>query len=481
MFDSLRTFLRGGGGAAGVSGGGGASLPKIQARYEAGSSTRRTAGWAPPDSGPIAATATAPTIRARARDAYRNDGLARQIIESWLADAIGWGPTPRSLARDAAVRDRIHDLWSRWAETAGAGGEDLLAVVYCAIREALVSGEVFVRLRARRPEDGLVVPLALEVIDPARMPFDLTRDLPDGGRIVQGVEHDAIGRVAAYHVLDRAPGEPGAGDLTPRRIPASAMLHVFDAERPGQVRGVSILATALPRLRLLDAWSDATLLRAQLGNMLVAFHRGASVDGENSPWTGLPADRDAEGRQTIRLEPGTFQELDPGEEVSWSDPPDPPANQSFARDQVRLACIAAGVPPEVVTFDWNGANDRLARVTLNGWRRKVEAYRWGVIVPRLLRPVWRAWIGSSGLALPVDDPNAARATWRAHAWPYTHPVQDVTATTAAIKAGLTSLSAAVAEASGEDAETVLAQIAADLARADALGVKLDSDARQGKP
>ncbi|MBX7185021.1 MAG: phage portal protein [Vicinamibacteria bacterium] len=457
-------------------------MPKVQARvdYEAGSQTRRTRGWNPPDSGPVAATSTAPTIRARSRDAHRNDGVARQIVEAWVDDVVGWGLTPRSLAREAAVRDRVHSLWSEWAETAGAAGEDFAALTSVVVREVLAAGECFVRFRPRKPEDKLVVPLALEVIDASRVPFDLTRTI-EGGTIAQGIERDLLGRVVAYHVLDVVPGEPlpANGASEPRRIPAAAMLHVFDQERPGQVRGVSALATALNRLRLLDAWSDAVLLRQQLANLYVAFRTGSSSSDDASPWTGQPpAETDSSGRPIVALEPGIFEELGLGEEVKFSDPPDPPANQSFGQDQLRIACIAAGVPPEVVTHNWSGANDRLARVILNAWRRRVERFRWSVLVPRLLRPIWKTWIGASALQLPVDDPGARRATWRAHAWPYVHPVQDVSATVGSIKAGLTSLSAAVAEASGEDAETVLAQIAADNARADSLGLSLDSDGRK---
>lgn len=458
-------------------------VPKVQARYEAGSvGSRRTIGWNPPDSGPVTATATAPTIRARSRDAHRNDGAARQIIEAWVDDTVGWGFTPRSMAREAAVRDRVHSLWSEWAETAGSAGEDFAALTSTVVREVLAAGECFVRLRPRKAEDGLAVPLALEVIEAARVPFDLTQTV-DGGTITQGVERDLLGRVVAYHVADFTPGEPmpAGASATPRRIPAAVMLHVFDQERPGQVRGVSALATALPRLRLLDAWSDAVLLRQQLANLYVAFRTGSSgTDTDVSPWTGQATDTDTSGRPIVALEPGIFEELGLGEEVKFSDPPDPPSNQSFGKDQLRLACIAAGVPPEVATHDWGAANDRLARVVLNAWRRRVERFRWSVIVPRLLRPIWKTWMAASGLSLPTDDPGAKRATWRAHAWPYVHPVQDVTATVGAIKAGLTSLSAAVAEASGEDAETVLAQIAADNTRADAHGLRLDSDGRQAK-
>ncbi len=452
--------------------------PRIQARFDSGTTgSHRTRGWNPPDLGAVAATSTAPIIRSRARDGFRNDSLARQIVETWIDDVCGWGFVPRSSSRDASVRSRVNALWETWSETAGAAGEDFAGLTAAVVRSVLVDGEAFVRLRTRRPEDGLVVPLAIELIDSARIPFELTEQL-EGGSIVQGIERDLLGRVTAYYVLDTSPGEPSPANAStgPRRIPAASMLHVFDAERPGQVRGVSILATALPRLRMLDGWHDATLLRQQLANLFAGFVTSAvTPDGmDASVLTGRAADATQDGRPVVELEPGILQELAAGEKVEFSDPPDPPRAQDFGREQARLACLSAGVPLEVVTGDWGGANDRIARVTLNAWRRRIERFRWSTVVPQLLRPVWSAWTQRAGLGLDVADRGA---TWRAHAWPYVHPVQDVQASIAAIRGGLTSLGAVVAEASGEDSETVLEAIAADNRLADELGLRLDSDGR----
>ena len=455
--------------------------PPIQARYDSGTTgSRRTRGWNPPDLGAVAATSTGPIIRARARAAFRNDSLARQIIEAWTDDVCGWGFVPRSSSSDAATRDDVHRLWELWAETAGSVGEDFAAVIATAVRAVLLDGEVFLRLRPRKREDKLPVPLALELVDPARVPHDMTQTLDgEGGDVVQGIEHDQLGRVTAFHVFDRAPGEPVPSNVSAklRRIPATAMVHIFDSERPGQVRGVSVLATALPRLRMLDGWHDAVLLRQQLGNLFAGFVTNpATPEGmDASVLTGRAPDATQDGRPVVELEPGILQELAAGEKVEFSDPPDPPRSQDFGREQGRLACLAAGVPLEVATHDWSRQNDRIARVTLNAWRRRVERFRWSVVVPRLLRPIWAGWMRVSGLGLAVAD---QRATWNAHAWPYVHPVQDVQATVAAVRSGLTSLSSAVAEASGEDGETVLREIAADNALADELGLRLDSDGRR---
>ncbi len=464
---------------------GGRSI-RAQAAYEAGTppTNRRAAGWSTSEPGPIAATIqNAAAIRARARHAWRNDALARQIAETWVSECVGWGPVPRPLARDAATRNRLSADWAEWSERVASDGSDFATLVATVVRGVVVDGEAFVRLRARRPEDRLVVPLQLEVIDPGRVPFT-TQDLPAGGRIVGGVEFDAIGRVVAFHVNDHSPGDPipAGASPTPRRIPADQVLHVADLALPGQVRGVSMLATSLLKLRQIDLLADAVLMRTQVANLFAGFvERPAglgSAESHLNALTGAEEDTDSLGRELVALEPGIVQELAPGEKLEFNDPPAPPAVDGFLLEQMRLAAMGAGVPLEVLTGDWRGANDRVARVVLHGWRRRVEQFRWSVLTPRLLRPVWNAWLKASGISQPSEDEGWQRAAWRHHAWPYIHPVQDVNATVAAIRSGLTSLSAAIAEASGEDAEAVLSAIAEDNRRADALGLALDSDPRQ---
>ena len=149
----------------------------------------------------------------------------------------------------------------------------------------------------------------------------------------------------------------------------------------------------------------------------------------------------------------------------------------------RAAGAAVGVPLEAFTHRWGATNDRLARVVLNQYRRRVHRLIWSIVVPQFLRPVWREWfrlaLFAPGVPVPSAEDALGRVTFAPHAWPYVHPVQDVAAYQAAIRAGLTSRAAAVSE-TGEDTEVIDAQQAADNERADALKLAYDSDGRQTK-
>ncbi|MFP3624426.1 phage portal protein, partial [Burkholderia sp. SIMBA_051] len=76
-----------------------------------------------------------------------------------------------------------------------------------AARAFFGDGEVLVRRRLRRPDDGLPVPLQLQVLEGDLLPVEKNELRPDGGEIINGVEYDGDDRRVAYHLLRRHPGE----------------------------------------------------------------------------------------------------------------------------------------------------------------------------------------------------------------------------------------------------------------------------------
>jgi lambda family phage portal protein len=110
----------------------------------------------------------------------------------------------------------------------------------------------------------------------------------------------------------------------------------------------------------------------------------------------------------------------------------------------------------------------------------------GVIVHQLCRPIWNAWLDQAvlegSLVLPAyaSDAKVRRdyqaCKWIPQGWQWVDPLKEADAMKAAIRCGLMSRSEAIS-ANGYDAEDVDREIAADNARADGLGLVLDSDPR----
>lgn len=64
-----------------------------------------------------------------------------------------------------------------------------------------MAGAVFVRIRPLRVEDGLTVPLQLQMLPSEMLPLHETGVARNGNAIRQGIEFDRIGRRVAYHFL----------------------------------------------------------------------------------------------------------------------------------------------------------------------------------------------------------------------------------------------------------------------------------------
>lgn len=475
----------------GVSAKNSVASPPTTSAFEAGSQTRRTLGWRAPTVSPnTAILGNLALLRDRSRTATRNDGYAKGAIDKLVYNLIGWGIKPLSKAESPAFRKQAQELWLRWTDQSDADGLlDFYGQQTQATRAWLEGGEVFVRLRPRLASDGLTVPLQLQVLEPEMCPHTYTDRRPNGNRVRAGIEFDGIGRRVAFWFHPSRNGDLTDFDASALKpVPASSVIHLFNPLRPGQLRGIPHLTQALVRLQELDKFDDATLLRQQIANLFAAFiTRQQGTDAPSvMPLTGLPATESQDDRPILTMEPGILQELDPGETMEFSDPPDVGGTYvDFVKQQLRHIASAAQVPYEVLTGDMSGVNDRTVRLILNDFRRMLQSWQQQIIGFQFCRRVWMAWMEqawlSGALPLPADyltNPYPwADVAWMPQRWPYLNPVQDVEAEQLEIRAGFSSRSATVSE-HGEDTEAIDAAQAADNARADALKLSYDSDGRK---
>lgn len=448
--------------------------------YDAAGQGRRLIGWNPGASGPVKTIESGQaTLRNRARDAARNEPIAAAIIRSWVSSLVGAGITCRSNL-DPDMRHALDALWRDWLPQADADGAcgDFYGLQSLAVRSFIESGEVFIRLRPRLPIDDLVVPLQVQILESDMLPA-IDRLAENGNEIIQGIEINAIGQRVAYHFLKAHPGD-GRGDTSSTtRVAAEYVSHVFAPERPGQLRGVSVLAPILASLKNLGDFIDATAERAKLSNLLVGFvtRPPSSGDATIDPVTGRSVNPDYDGTPMAGLEPGTMQELMPGESVTFSDPPQPGADfAEFVRTQIsQIAAGVGGMPTEYLTGDLRDVSDRTLRVSLNEWRRVCESVQWQIIIPKVCAFVRNAWADAAVMAgvLTGDEGRAAKlCEWTPPRHRHLHPTQDVQGLKLEIDAGLRSRSSVISEY-GYDAIDVDAERAGDATREAELGLSSD--------
>ena len=445
--------------------------------FEAGLANRRLKGFQPSRAHLNTLIAAAgPDITARARWLVRNNGYAANAIESWAGNVVGAGIKPSSLIADAELKAGVQKLWLDWTDEADAEGfNDLYGLQRRAAREVFIAGEVFFRFRPRRSQDGLTVPLQLQMIPSEMLPLNRNEVMTGGNVIRQGIEFDKIGRRVAYHFLRRHPGDvtdPGlAGDIV--RIPASEIVHIIDPVDAGQLRGISRFAAGIVKLFLLDQYDDAELDRKKVAAMHALF---ITTPAPAEPLDAVEG-RDENGERTFDLQPGQITMLEPGEEVQTSDPADSGATyEPFQYRTLLQVSAALGVPYAYLSNDMLKANYSNSRLALLEFRRRIEAYQHAVMVWQFCRQVWARWLDTAVMAGAIDLPAYEKrrreylaCSWLPPKWDWVDPLKDARAEIEQIEAGLKSRSQALAER-GFDAEQVDAEIAADQAREKSLGL-----------
>ncbi|WP_319557912.1 phage portal protein [Thiomicrorhabdus sp.] len=434
---------------------------KVKNMFEGAQSTRRLLSWSPSNSGPKRQSYQLATLRRRARDLYRNNAIARAAIDKLVADTLSGGvgcrPNPE-LSKQ--VRDRLVSAWEDWSlECDFDGLNDFYGLQASAMRAMLIDGECLILIE---PSNNPAAPIELRLLEADHLPY-----LTDPARnIVDGIEFDANGRRTAYHLYPMHPGDND--NLKTIRIPASKVVHLFQAKRPGQIRGESILTPVLVRLKSLDEFDDAVLERQRLANLFVGFIRKPEVGFNNGDVTT------DEEPPLINMEPGTMQELLPGEDITFASPPNQEGYENFTREQLRRISSALGIPYFLISGDYTQVNDRTARVSMTAYRRQVEQLIKGVFVPIFVRPVRIEFIKRAVLTglLPshVTLKSLMKTDYIPEAWAYINPVQEVSAEVDAINAGLKSRSESLLQR-GRDIEEVDANRAKDLERETQLGLK----------
>ena len=413
--------------------------------------------------------ASGPEMNARARWLVRNNGYAANAIESWAANTVGDGISPNSSVATASRKDAVQKLWLAWTDDADAEGlTDFYGLQRRAAREVFMTGEVFLRFRPRRPEDGLVVPLQIQMLPSEMLPLAHNAADGNGNVIRQGIEFDRVGRRVAFHFLRRHPGDstdPGlAGETV--RVPAADVLHVIDPVEAGQLRGVSRFAPAIVKLFLLDQYDDAELDRKKVAAMYAMFVTSPAPDNPLAP-----------PDEEYEVAPGQVVRLDPGEDVTVSAPADSGSTYEPFQYRTLLQISAAlGIPYGYLSNDGAKGNFSNSRLSLIEFRRRVSAWQHSVMVFQMCRPVWARFMDvavlAGGLRLPGYDRRRAEylaCRWLPTKWDWVDPLKDANAEIAQIEAGLKSRTQAIAER-GYDAEQVDAEIARERNREKRLGL-----------
>ena len=444
------------------------------------------------------------TLRQRARMLYMAAPVATAAVNTNRTKVIGVGLTLKSTVNvdvlgispetAKAWQKKTEAEWNLWAgkkQNCDALGLNSFAELQqLALVSWLLSGDTFPLIKRYEPTKLNPYSLRIHLIEADRVctPMSVragsyymtapTEGKADNGNLIHdGVEVDANGRVVAYHICNCYPFDFVDKDVKWTRVEAYGkgtglpnILHVMDAERPDQYRGVPYLAKVIEPMLQTRRYTESELMAALIQSFFSAWieteanpdlipmnevGRGdvGPVPGEN-PETNMSA-----SENEYEMGPGTVNVLKMGESVKFGQPNIPTAGfETFMKAMCKQMGAALEIPHEVLMKEFNASYSASRASLLEAWEGFKMRRSW--FVNDFCQPIYEIWlteaIARGRIQAPgfFDDP-LVRDAWCGARWigpvqGQIDPRKEVDAALLQISHGLTTHEQVTREMGGGD-------------------------------
>lgn len=428
-------------------------------------------------------------LRNRTRQLVRDNDYAKNAVRIIRNNVVGTGVgmqaqvmMRRGKRLDDIANDAIEEAWNAWCRpdschTAGLSSfAEMQRMVIAAIAE---SGEVLIR-KVRRTFGRSKVRLALELIEADQLVEDWSGRTEGGNEVRMGVEVDEWRRPIAYWLYPRHPGDyqfvPGQVQTNRLiRVPAEEVIHLYIPARIGATRSASWFDTAIKRLHNMGGYEEAEIIAARAAAAVMGFIQSPESDDSIVP------DDVEDGKRVTDLEPGTIQELGPGETFNgWNPSRNNAAVDPFLRLMLRGAAAGIGLSYESLSRDYSQSNYSSSRLALMEDRENWRSLQ-GWFVEHFLQPVFDEWMELAVLGgvlnFPDYEDNRDRyraVRWKPRGWSYIDPQKEVKAYFEGVRSGFMTMQDVVSS-TGQDIEEIMKQRRRELDLAKELGLVFDTD------
>lgn len=416
------------------------------------------------------------TLRQFARDLYMGGAnISTGAIKTTRTNVVGSGLVLKP-SIDAEFLKMSEEEAEAWKKTVVREFEYYASSVNCdrfrlnnfyelqqlAFLSMLLSGDVFV-LMPYTQRQGFTYDLRIQLIegDRIRTPEEKL-NMPN---ISEGVE-TSNGEVVAYYVSSDYPSYayyipnqytrvPAFGEQTGRQN----ILHLMEAERPDQTRGVPFLSHVIESLRQLGKYTQTELIAAVVGG-LVAVSVTTELP-ETGFGEGIPEDQriDDDNPYTYELGPGTINYMSPGEKMDIKSPGRPNvAFDGFVNAIHRQIGSALEIPYELLIKHFSASYSASRAALLEAW--KMFRMRRRGFANDFCQPIYEEWlteaVAKGKIHAPgfFDDPiiKAAfcKAEWHGPSQGQIDPLREVTAATRRVEQGFSTREREAAEMTGTD-------------------------------
>lgn len=407
-------------------------------------------------------------LREKSRAMVRDDAHAAAAVRVLVDNVVGDGIHPQAMVRPQETglsqrqcdewNKQVEALWYEWADRQADANDigsfaDLTRTVF---RLRVVDGEALAH-RVLVDEPGRTLRTSWELVDPDRLEDPGFAQ----GDTRLGVELGARGQPVAYWITPYHPDDlrfmtgRAIGRNMPERFERLRMgiwnvLHVFRRERPGQNRGLPLMAPALALFEHLHHYVDSELIAAR-ANSNVAMFVKRPIDETDPDLTLSHGDHPKDDGSAAPvwheyLEPGVIEYLNEGEEIQTFTPNRPGTTfDPFVVRMLRAIAAGMGLPYELVTKDFGQMSYSSARTVLQEARRAFKNEQ-DALISAWLQPAWETAIREAILVgrLPVFPSMVDNlrpffaAHWIRPALGWVDPVKEIEAARQAVEANLST-------------------------------------------
>jgi lambda family phage portal protein len=450
---------------------------------------RELMGWTP-DSGSADADTLGdlPALRARTRDAERNQPLAAGALLTKLDNIVGSGLLPSSqIDREAlGLTEKEAAAWERRAERIfhAVGGKRTFDVAgrnnfgqlqRLALRSKMSGGDCFA-IRRYVPRAGDLLALKVQLLEADRC------GNPQGhynsANLRDGVVLDDFGFAVGYYFASHHPNDYllGINGARYSYVPAfsartgmPSVLHVLEQLRPGQTRGVPELAPVLRQLKQLDRYTDSELAAAVVASFFTVFVKRTGLADEGKGLGDL-TDVDTENlvarSNEVKLGHGAIVALEADEDISTANPGRPNAQfDPFVSSVAKFMGVALGLPYELLIKAFNSSYSASRAALLEAYRTFETQQDW--LVSTFCQPIYE-WVIAEAVARGLliapgfDTDPLIRAAYLGTMWTGPTPSQldpntEVDAATKRVNAGFSSIAIETPQLVGQHWRHVHAQ------------------------
>lgn len=406
-------------------------------------------------------------LRERARDLCRNNAYAINAVRILRNNIVGTGIIPNPSGLSAAQLKKLKKAWKKWAGKTICDYDEMnnfYGLEALVTKVVVESGECFVRKVRGANSDYL--PLRLQLLEGDFLDGSHHTGIwtADGTIEYFGIRFDKQGRRLGYWIYKGHPSEYGGES---EFVDAENIVHIYEVERPGQMRGVPLCAGVMLALKDLDDYQYTERIRSKVAAAFAVFITDPA--GSDNP---KPSSVD----ELERIEPGMIKTLLPGQTISTAQPPTTQGFGDFVKSNLRGVSAGIGTSYEALTNDYGNVNFSSGRMGWLEFNRNIEHLQWNLIIPRFCDKVYPWFVEACQLKGVIPFSTDIDVSWTPPRREMIDPYKEVQALKEQLRAGLISWQDVV-RTYGYIPDDLVEELRQDKEMWDKLGLLPTSDAR----